>query len=61
MPQATDTEETSKAGFSRRGFLRGAGMTAVVAAVAEGGLAEKLARAAEPDAKAAPTRRSPAR
>ncbi len=52
MPEATQTEETSKAGFSRRGFLRGAGVTAVAAAVADGGLAEKLARAAEPDAKA---------
>ena len=56
MPDATKslpstTEENGKAGFSRRGFLRGAGMTAVVAAVADTGLTG-LAKAAEPDAKA---------
>jgi xanthine dehydrogenase YagT iron-sulfur-binding subunit len=41
-----------KTGFSRRGFLRGAGMTAVVAAVADTGIAERLAQGAEPDGKA---------
>ena len=41
-----------KSKFSRRGFLRGAGMTAVVAAVAETGLAPTAQAQAEPDASA---------
>ena len=51
MPDATKPDETSKTGFSRRGFLRGAGMTAVVAAVADTGLTG-LAKAADADPKA---------
>lgn len=55
MPDASKPEETGN-GFSRRGFLRGAGMSAVAAAVADGsGLAEKLAKAAQPSAAAVNT------
>ena len=41
--------------FSRRGFLRGAGLTAVAAAVAETGLATKAVAQAQPDAAALST------
>ncbi|HVT82060.1 MAG TPA: (2Fe-2S)-binding protein [Phycisphaerae bacterium] len=53
MPDANTPPRTpeEKPGFSRRGFLRGAGMTAVVAAVADTGIA-RLAKAADADPKA---------
>jgi xanthine dehydrogenase YagT iron-sulfur-binding subunit len=47
-----DETTTQKPGFTRRGFLRGAGITAVAAAVAETGLSTKAVAADEPDASA---------
>jgi len=44
--------DKTPSGFTRRGFLRGAGITAVAAAVADAGLASKAAAADEPDASA---------
>ena len=49
--ETNETAESSK--FSRRGFLRGAGMTAVVAAVAETGLAPKAEAQQTPPVDAA--------
>jgi xanthine dehydrogenase YagT iron-sulfur-binding subunit len=48
MPDTSSPDRPASTGFSRRGFLKGAGMSAVAAAVADGGLVGP-ARAADPD------------
>ena len=52
MPDKTLADGNGKTGFTRRGFLRGASITAVAAAVADTGLAGGALQAADPDAAA---------
>src|SRR4051812_10425018 len=51
MPENTTSESAPVSGFTRRGFLKGAGITAAVAVV-EGRLGEPAQAQAEPDVKA---------
>ena len=55
MPTDASSESVDKKGFSRRGFLRGAGMTAVAATLVDTGLAGQAMAQAAPDAAAVNT------
>ncbi len=50
--EKTNGSEEPRGGFTRRGFLRGAGISAVAAAVAETGLSQLARGQAAPDAGA---------
>ena len=52
MPNDSSPESPVKSGFTRRGFLRGAGMTAVAATIADTGLAGSAMAQTQPDAAA---------
>jgi xanthine dehydrogenase YagT iron-sulfur-binding subunit len=52
MPDDAPVETPAKKGFTRRGFLRGASMTAVAATLVDNGLAGQAMAQAQPDAAA---------
>ena len=52
MPNDASTGTPEQKGFTRRGFLRGAGMTAVAATIVDTGLAGQAMAQAQPDATA---------
>ena len=52
MPEHITSERPGRKGFTRRGFLRGAGMTAVAATVIDQGLVGQALAQAAPDAAA---------
>jgi xanthine dehydrogenase YagT iron-sulfur-binding subunit len=52
MPEHITSDHPGKKGFTRRGFLRGAGMTAVAATVIDQGLVGQALAQAAPDADA---------